>query len=89
MEESSKLPPGREPLRSDWFVEQLGRSQQKVMGLTVRNMALKKQLETAKHRAEVLEELAMDVGIDLQKNILRSAILKRINAVMGSLDGDD
>ena len=89
MNEQTKLPPGREPLTSDWFAEQLGASQQKVMGLTVQNMALKKRLETAEHRAEVLEELAMDVGIDLQKNILRSAILKRINAVMGSLDGDD
>ena len=86
MEESSKLP---QPLRSDWFVEQLGRSQQKVMGLTVRNMALKKQLETAKHRAEVLEELIMDVVADCRDGAKGYEIEERINAVMRRLDGDD
>jgi hypothetical protein len=45
MNEQTKLPPGREPLTSDWFAEQLGVSQQKVMGLTIENRALKKREE--------------------------------------------
>ena len=40
MNDQSKLPPGREPLTSDWFAEQLGQSQQKAMALAVENRAL-------------------------------------------------
>jgi hypothetical protein len=49
-------------LRSDWFAEQLGNSQQKVMGLTVENRALKNRLKRIEERAEILEELVMDVA---------------------------
>ena len=84
-----KLPPGREPLRSDWFVEQLGASQQKVMSLTVQNRALEKRLEVAEHRAEVLKELVFDIVLDMQENVLKSAILERIRKVTQKLDGED
>ena len=86
--ENSKLPPGREPLTSDWFAEQLGVSQRKVMGLTVAKRALEKRLERIEARAEVLEELIMDVVADMQDNVLKSVILERINKVMQRLDAD-
>ena len=89
MTDDLKLPPGREPLRSDWFVEQLGASQQKVMSLTVAKMALKKRLEVAEHRAEILEQLVMDIVADMQDGVLKSVILDRIRKVMQTLDGED
>ena len=89
MNDQSKLPPGREPLTSDWFAEQLGVSQQKVMGLTVENRSLKNRLGKVQARAEVLEELIMDVVADMQDNVLKSVILERINKVMQRLDADD
>ena len=88
-EERSKLPPGREPLRSDWFAEQLGASQRKVMSLTVAKRILEARLERIEARAEVLEELIMDVVADMQDNVLKSVILERINKVMQRLDADD
>jgi len=55
MSNNSKLPPGREPLTSDWFAEQLGQSQQRVMSLTV----AKRQLEDRVAKAiELLERIA-------------------------------
>jgi hypothetical protein len=86
MNEQTKLPPGREPLTSDWFAEQLGASQQKVMGLTVENRALKKKLEKRDERADALASLVMDVVIDLRGNVLKSAIQERIAKVMRKLD---
>ena len=86
MTDDLKLPPGREPLRSDWFVEQLGNSQQKVMSLTVQNRALEKRTEKAEHRAEVLEELVMDIVADIQDGVLKSVILERIFKVMQKLE---
>lgn len=49
----SKLPPGREPLCADWFAEKLGKSQQKVMSLTVENRRLRQRVE--KLEAQVQE----------------------------------
>jgi len=86
---SDKLLPEIEPHRTDWFVEKLGQTQQKLMSLTVKNMALKKHLETTKNRAEVLEELIMDVVTDLGNNLSADKIKHRINTVMRRLDGDD
>ena len=57
MNDLSKLPPGREPLRADWFMEQLGASNQKVMSLTVENQRLRKY-------AEKLENLLLENNID-------------------------
>ena len=85
----TKLPPGREPLTSDWFAEQLGNSQQQVMSLTVQNRALKKRLERIEERAEILEELVMDIVADMQDNVLKSVILERIGKVMQRLDYDE
>ena len=89
MTDDLKLPPGLEPLRSDWFVEQLGASQQKVMSLTVQVRELKKRAKAAEERAEILEELVMDVVGDLRDGISASAIDYRIGKVMQRLDGDD
>ena len=88
-DEKSKLPPGREPLRSDWFVEQLGASQQKVMSLTVAKRRLEARLDQVEERAEVLEELVMDVVADIQENVLRAVILERIAQVMERFVADD
>ena len=89
MDERSKLPPGREPLHTDWFVEQLGASQQKVLSLTVAKRRLEKRLEMAEKRAEVLEELVMDVVADLREGVSASMIGYRIEKVMEGLDADD
>jgi hypothetical protein len=89
MNEQTKLPPGREPLTSDWFAEQLGASQQKVMGLTVENRALKKRLEKVEERADILEKLIMDVSADLADGVAAYKIDNRIGKVMQRLDGDD
>jgi hypothetical protein len=86
MQESSKLPPGREPLSSDWFAEQLGRSQQKVMGLTVQCRRLEIAEQKARERAEILEELIMDVVADLKERKTPFEIDRRIGKVMVRLD---
>jgi hypothetical protein len=86
MTDDLKLPPGREPLRSDWFIEQLGNSQQKVMSLTVQVRELKKRIE----RAEILEELVMDVVADIKEAVPSTAISERIFKVMQKLEwGED
>jgi hypothetical protein len=89
MNEQTKLPPGREPLTSDWFAEQLGASQQKLMSLTVENRALKKRLKKVEERAEILEELIMDVVADLREGVSHAVIDLRIGRIMQRLDGDD
>jgi hypothetical protein len=86
MTDDLKLPPGREPLRSDWFVEQLGASQQKVMSLTVTCRRLEMAEQRARERAEVLEELVMDIVADMQENVLKSVIQERIFKVMQKLE---
>jgi len=66
----------------DDLIVKLGQSQQRVMSLTVQNRALKKRVE----RAEVLEELVMDIVLDMQENVLKSVIQERIRKVMQKLD---
>ena len=56
-EAAPKLPPGREPLRSDWFIEKLGATQQQVMHLTVQN-------RTLKARVEKLEKILLENGVE-------------------------
>ena len=70
----------------DDLIVRLGQSQQKVMSLSVEKRALEKRLEVAEHRAEVLEELVMDIVADMQDGVLKSVILERINKVMQKLD---
>ena len=90
MTDDLKPPPDQEPMRSDWFVEQLGASQQKVMSLTVQNRALNKRVERAEERAEILEELVMDVAADLHEGVSASKIDYRIGKVMQKLEwGED
>ena len=90
MTDDLKLPPGREPLRSDWFIEQLGNSQQKVMSLTVQVRKLKKRANAAEERAEILEELVMDVVADIKETVPSTAISERIFKVMQKLEwGED
>jgi len=89
MNDQSKLPPGREPLTSDWFAEQLGASQRKVMSLTVAKRILEARLERAEARAEVLEELIMDVVADLREGVKDSEIDYRIGKVMQRLEFED
>ena len=89
MNSQTKLPPGREPLTSDWFAEQLGQSQQKAMALAVENRALKKRLGKVQARAEVLEVLIMNVVADLREGVKDSEIDYRIGKVMQRLDYDN
>ena len=76
-------------MTNDELIERLGQAQQKVMSLTVAKRRLEARLEKVEHRAEVLEELIMDVVADMQDNVLKSVILERINKVMQRLDADD
>jgi hypothetical protein len=77
-----------EQLSNDWFIEKLGKSQQKVMSLTVQNRALKKKLERVEALAEVLEELVMDVVADCREGLRGYEIEARIAKVMQKLDGE-
>ena len=70
-------------------IVKLGQSQQKVMSLTVENRALKKRLEKVEHRAEVLEELVMDVAADLADGVAAYKIDYRIGKVMQRLEFED
>jgi len=88
MEERSKAPPTTEPLRSDWFIEKLGQAQQKVMGLTVQCRRLEIAEQKARERAEVLEELIMDVVADCRDGARGYEIEQRVAKVMQKLDGE-
>ena len=73
----------------DDLTVKLGQSQQRVMSLTVRCRHLEMAEQRARERAEVLEELVMDIVADMQDNVLKSVILERIRKVMQKLDGED
>ena len=75
-------------MTNDELIERLGQAQQKVMSLTVAKRQLENRLGKVQARAEVLEELIMDVVADMQDNVLKSVILERINKVMKRLDAD-
>ena len=70
-------------------IVRLGQSQQKVMSLPVEKRALEKRLEVAEHRAEVLEELVMDIVADIKEILPSTEIVERIRKVMQNLDGED
>ena len=78
-----------EPLRTDWYIEKLGQSQQKVMSLTVTCRRLETAEQRARERAEILEELVFDIVLDMQENVLKSVILERIRKVTQKLHGED
>jgi hypothetical protein len=74
----------------DDLIVRLGRAMQKVMSLSVEKRALAQRLEVAEERAEVLEELVMDIVADMhgyraEHRDTRSALRK----VMQKLDGED
>ena len=73
-------------MTNDDLIEKLSKSQQAVMSLTVENRALKKRLERIEQRADVLEELIMDVVADLREGVKDSEIDYRIGKVMQRLD---
>jgi phosphatidate phosphatase APP1 len=89
MTDDLKPLPDQEPLRTDWFIEQLGNSQQKVMSLTVQVRELKKQYKAAQERAEILEELVFDIVLDMRDGVDKTEIHERIRKVMQKLDGED
>jgi hypothetical protein len=70
------------------MIVRLGQAQQKVMSLTVAKRRLEARLEKVEERAEVLEELVMDVVADCREGARGYEIEERINAVMRRLDGD-
>ena len=88
MTDDLKPLPDQEPMRTDWFLTQLGNSQQKVMSLTVTCRRLEMAEQRARERAEILEELVMDIVADIQDGVLKSVILERISKVMQKLDED-
>jgi hypothetical protein len=88
MKKDNEIMPGVEPLRSDWFIEKLGQTQQKLMSLTVRCRRLEISEQKARERAEVLEELVMDVAADLRDGVKDSEIDYRIGKVMQRLEND-
>ena len=71
------------------LIEKLGNAQQQVMSLTVQNRQFRDRAEKAECRAEVLEELIMDVVADLREGVKDSEIDYRIGKVMQRLDEDD
>ena len=73
-------------MTQDNLIERLGRSQQKVMSLTVQCRHLEMAEQRARERAEILEELVMDVVGDLRDGIKASAIDYRIGKVMQKLE---
>jgi hypothetical protein len=89
MTDDLKPLPDQEPLRSDWFVEQLGASQQKVMSLTVEKRALEKRLESGRAQGRGPRRAGHGCRGDMQDGVLKSVILERINKVMQKLDGED
>lgn len=76
-------------MTNDEMIERLGQAQQKVMSLTVAKRLLEGRLEKVEERAEILEELAMDIVADIQNGVLKSVIMERIRKVMQRLDFDD
>jgi len=73
----------------DDMIVRLGQAQQQVMSLTVQNRQLRDRAEKAEHRAEVLEELIMDVVADLREGVSHAVIDLRIGRIMQRLDEDD
>ena len=82
-----------EQIKPDWFDEMtmaLGRTQQNLMSMTVQCRRLEIAEQRARERADILEELVMDVVGDMQSNVLKSVTFERIRKVMQKLEwGED
>jgi hypothetical protein len=74
-------------MTNDELIERLGQAQQKVMSLTVAKRLLENRLDKIEHRAEVLEELVMDVVADCREGAKGYEIEERIAKVMRKLEG--
>jgi phosphatidate phosphatase APP1 len=72
----------------DDLIERLGRSQQKIMSLTVTCRRLEMAEQRARERAEVLEELVMGILCDIEETVPSTEILERIRKVIEKLDED-
>jgi len=70
----------------DDLIVRLGRSQQNLMSMTVQCRRLEIAEQRARERAEILEELVMDVVADLHEGVSASKIDYRIGKVMQKLD---
>ena len=70
----------------DDLIVRLGRSQQNLMSMTVQCRRLEMAEQRARERAEILEELVMDVVADLYEGVSASKIDQRIGDVMKKLD---
>ena len=70
----------------DDLIVRLGRSQQNLMSMTVQCRRLEMAEQRARERAEILEELVMDVVADLHEGVSASKIDQRIGDVMKKLD---
>jgi hypothetical protein len=75
-------------MNNDELIERLGQAQQKVMSLTVTCRRLEMAEQRSRERAEVLEELVMDIVADCREGVKDYEILERITKVMQKLDGD-
>jgi hypothetical protein len=75
-------------MNEDEMLERLGQAQQKVMSLTVAKRILEARLEKAEQRAEVLEELVMDVVADCREGLKGYEIEARVAKVMRRLEED-
>jgi hypothetical protein len=73
----------------DDLIVKLGQSQQRVMSLSVRCRHLEIAEQRARERAEILEELVMDVVADLHEGVSASKIDYRIGKVMQKLEWDE
>lgn len=73
-------------MNNDEMIEALGRSQQKVMSLTVAKRSLERQLGVVSERAEILEELVMDLVAYCREGARGYEIEERIRKVMLKLD---
>jgi len=80
---------GEQEMIQDDLIVKLGQSQQKVMSLTVAKRRLEARLEKVEERADILEELIMDVVADLREGASHAGIDLRIGRIMQRLDADD
>ena len=83
-----KLPPGREPLRADWFVEKLGQSQQQVMSLTLAKRRLENAVSVLENRADFLEEVLTEAFADLKEGRDPGEVREVLGAALTRLDED-
>ena len=70
----------------DDLIVRLGRSQQNLMSMTVQCRRLEIAEQRARERADILEELVMDVVADIKETVPSTEILERIFKVMQKLE---